>query len=75
MFKILFAKATASAMTFDSCYSDCQRIKQYSSGDFAGFGIVDGLNDGYPVQKELFWAAEFAPALDVASYFAGWTKI
>ncbi len=71
----MFAKATASAMTFDSCYSDCQRVKQYSSGDFAGFGIVDGLNDGYPVQKELFWAAEFAPALDVASYFAGWTKI
>lgn len=71
----MFAKATASAMTFDSCYSDCQRIKQYSSGDFAGFGIVDGLNDGYPVQKELFWAAEFAPALDVASYFADWTKV
>ena len=66
---------TSFTVFTNSCYVQVNEMKYYTDGDFLGWGIVESMNGGMPMQRELFFMAEFAPALDVASYFAGWTKI
>lgn len=49
--------------------------KEYTGTDFSGFGLVEGMNNGLPMQRELFFMAEFAPEIDVTSYFADWVAV
>ena len=48
----------------------------YIDGDFSGWGLVAGMNNGLPLQRELFFMAEVAPTFDV-SWFAnnGFSKL
>ncbi len=62
--------------TINNCYGIMNTSKVYKGTDFSGFGIVAGMNNGLPMQRELFFMAEVAPTFDVG-WFAenGFTKV
>ena len=69
---------TGSTGTIDisSCYAKLNGEGLYIDGDFSGWGLVAGMNNGLPLQRELFFMAEVAPTFDV-SWFAnnGFSKL
>ncbi len=55
---VALAKFANENSTISSCYSIMNGNKAYSSGDFADWGLVDGMNNDLPMQKALFWMAD-----------------
>ena len=55
----------ATVLDLKNCYGLINQKGYFSDGDFAGFGIVAGMNDGLPLQRALFFMAEFAPDIEV----------
>lgn len=55
---VALAKFANENSTISSCYSIMNGNKAYSSGDFADWGLVAGMNNDLPMQKALFWMAD-----------------
>lgn len=65
-----------TALNINSCYGQVNGVKQYTSGNFAEFGIVPSLNKGLPVHRAFYHVAQFAPALSLTWFNEnGYSKI
>lgn len=62
--------------SIDSCYAIINQRKIYSSGDFSGWGVIDGMNGNMPMQKDLYHVAKFTENLNVTWFIQrGYTKV
>lgn len=46
-----------SALTYSGCYTVINGVKYYTKGDFSGFTPTTYMNNGYPMQNELYSVA------------------
>ena len=53
---------------YTNCYSVINQTKTYIGTDFSDWAIINGINDGLPVQRALYFVASVAPEADIVAY-------
>lgn len=66
----------SETITINSSFIQVNRKGYYSSGDFSEWGVVNGMNDGLPIQKALYHVAQFGNVIN-AQWFKdkGYIKV
>ncbi len=59
---IFIGQSNSTVITIDSCYGKIGFDKVYSAGTFSDWGLVSGMKDDLPMQRELFFMAGVSTA-------------